>query len=106
LIRAYLDRWACEEDHRFTKQSFALESVQVRRFTTLANLVALASLGWALLAAHAQQGHVLVEHAKSGGGASAAMLRTIVPAILQAGANIAHHESRIVRTGITERDKR
>ena len=43
LIQAYLDRWACEEGYRFTKQGFALESVQARRFATLANRVALAS---------------------------------------------------------------
>ena len=51
MIRAYLDRWACEEGYRFTKQGFDLR-VQARRFTTLQNLVALASLAWALLAAY------------------------------------------------------
>ncbi|HYW76964.1 MAG TPA: hypothetical protein VFA48_10100 [Gammaproteobacteria bacterium] len=64
LIQAYLDRWACEEGYRFTKQGFALESVQARRFATLANLVALASLALALLAAHVDRGHALVGHAK------------------------------------------
>lgn len=50
MIHAYMDRWACEEGYRFTKQGFALESVPARRFTTLQNLVALASLAWGLLA--------------------------------------------------------
>lgn len=31
LIQAYLDRWACEEGYRFTKQGFQLEGVQARR---------------------------------------------------------------------------
>ncbi|WP_421620638.1 transposase [Alkalilimnicola ehrlichii] len=60
LIQAYLDRWACEEGYRFTKQGFQLEGVQARRFSVLQNLVALASLAWALLAAYqAQAGHLM-----------------------------------------------
>lgn len=64
LIQAYLDRWACEEGYRFTKQGFALEGVQARRFSALQNLVALASLAWALLAAYQHQSQMLVAHAK------------------------------------------
>lgn len=50
MIRAYMDRWACEEGYRFTKQGFAAENVMVRAYTALKNLVALASLAWAFLA--------------------------------------------------------
>lgn len=64
LIQAYLDRWACEEGYRFSKQGFALEGVPARRFATLANLVALASLAWALLAAYQHQGERLIRHAR------------------------------------------
>ena len=52
MIQAYMDRWACEEGYRFSKQGFALEGVQARRFNTLQNLVALATLAWGLLAIH------------------------------------------------------
>jgi len=64
MIQAYLDRWACEEGYRFTKQGFDLEGVQARRFTTLQNLVALASLAWALLAAYQDRAPELVRHAQ------------------------------------------
>ena len=64
LIQAYLDRWACEEGYRFTKQGFELEAVQVRRFAVLQNLVALASLAWGLLAAYSDQAEHLREHAR------------------------------------------
>ena len=64
LIRSYLDRWACEEGYRFSKQGFALEGVQARRYTTLQNRVALASLAWALLAADQEEGGRLLEKAK------------------------------------------
>jgi len=64
LIHSYLDRWACEEGYRFSKQGFDLEGVQARRFTTLQNLVALASLAWALLAAYQEDGGRLLEKAQ------------------------------------------
>ncbi len=64
LIHSYLDRWACEEGYRFSKQGFELEGVQARRFTTLQNLVALASLAWALLAAYQEDGGRLLEKAR------------------------------------------
>ena len=64
LIHSYLDRWACEEGYRFSKQGFDLEGVQARRFTTLQNLVALASLAWALLAAYQEDGERLLEKAR------------------------------------------
>jgi len=64
LIQAYLDRWACEEGYRFSKQGFALEGVPARRFATLQNLVALASLAWALLAAYQHQCESLIRHAR------------------------------------------
>ena len=64
LIQAYLDRWACEEGYRFTKQGFELEGVPARRFPVLQNLVALASLAWALLAAYAPDAEPLVARAK------------------------------------------
>ena len=64
LIHSYLDRWACEEGYRFSKQGFDLEGVQARRFTTLQNLVALASLAWGLLAAYQGDGRRLLEKAK------------------------------------------
>jgi hypothetical protein len=64
LMQAYLDRWACEEGYRFSKQGFALEGVTARRFATLQNLVALASLAWALLAAYQRHAHTLWEKAR------------------------------------------
>ena len=64
LIHSYLDRWACEEGYRFSKQGFELEGVQARCFTTLQNLVALASLAWALLAAYQDDGGKLLEKAR------------------------------------------
>lgn len=64
LIQAYLDRWACEEGYRFTKQGFDLEGVPARRFPVLQNLVALASLAWALLAAYAPAAEPLIAKAK------------------------------------------
>ena len=64
LIQAYLDRWACEEGYRFTKQGFDMERVPARRFAVLQNLVALASLAWALLAADTSRAEALVEHAR------------------------------------------
>ena len=64
LIHSYLDRWACEEGYRFTKQGFDLEGVQARRFTTLQNLVALASLAWALLASYQEEGGKRLEKAR------------------------------------------
>lgn len=50
LIHSYLDRWACEEGYRFSKQGFALEKVMARSYTVLRNLVALALTSWAILA--------------------------------------------------------
>ena len=50
MIHAYVGRWACEEGFRFTKQGCAMEQVQARKFTTLQNLVALATLVWGMLA--------------------------------------------------------
>lgn len=64
LIQAYLDRWACEEGYRFTKQGFDLEGVTARRFPVLQNLVALASLAWAMLAADTPRAEPLVAKAR------------------------------------------
>ena len=64
MIQSYLDRWACEEGYRFSKQGFDLEGVQARRFTTLQNLVALATLAWGLLAVYQEDGERLIEKAK------------------------------------------
>jgi len=64
MIQAYMDRWACEEAYRFTKQGFQAERVQARRFATLQNLVALASLAWGFLAAYEHEAETLVEHAR------------------------------------------
>jgi len=64
MIQAYMDRWACEESYRFTKQGFQAERVQARRFATLQNLVALASLAWGFLAAYEQEAEALVERAR------------------------------------------
>lgn len=64
MIQNYLDRWACEEGYRFSKQGFDLERVSARKFTSLQNLVALASLAWALLAAYQHDGQYLLEQAK------------------------------------------
>ena len=64
LIQSYMDRWSCEEGYRFSKQGFKLESVGARRFTSLQNLVALASLAWALLADGQQDANVLLHKAK------------------------------------------
>jgi len=50
LVRQYMDRWACEEGYRLTKQGFGLEQVQARKLASLRNLVALAHMAWALLA--------------------------------------------------------
>jgi hypothetical protein len=64
LIQAYLDRWACEEGYRFSKQGFALEGVSARRFSALQNLVALASLAWALLGAYQREAEPLMSKAQ------------------------------------------
>ncbi|NDY94375.1 transposase [Wenzhouxiangella limi] len=64
MIQNYLDRWACEEGYRFSKQGFDLERVTARRFTSLQNLVALASLAWALLAAYQDDGQYLLNRAR------------------------------------------
>ena len=45
-----MDRWVCGESYRFSRQGFDLEKVQARKFTTLQNLIALASLAWGLIA--------------------------------------------------------
>jgi len=64
MIWSYMDRWACEEAYRFTKQGFQAEKVQARRFATLQNLVALASLAWGFLAAYQDEACALVSKAK------------------------------------------
>ena len=64
MIWSYMDRWACEESYRFTKQGFQAERVQARRFATLQNLVALASLAWGFLAACEQDAAALISRAK------------------------------------------
>jgi len=64
MIQAYMDRWACEEAYRFTKQGFQAERLQARRFATLQNLVALASLAWGFLAAYEHEAETLVERAR------------------------------------------
>jgi len=64
MIQAYMDRWACEEAYRFTKQGFQAERVQVRRFATLQNLVALASLAWGFLAAFEEDAEHLAIRAR------------------------------------------
>ncbi|RME60287.1 hypothetical protein D6779_02480 [Candidatus Parcubacteria bacterium] len=63
MIQAYMDRWACEEAYRFTKQGFQAERVQARRFVTLRNLAALASLAWGYLAAYEHEAEELVVRA-------------------------------------------
>ena len=60
LIQSYLDRWACEEGYRFSKQGFDLEKVQARKFTALQNLVALASLAWGLMAYYQNNAQQLI----------------------------------------------
>jgi len=57
LIHSYLDRWACEEGYRFSKQGFGLEKVQARSYKVLRNLVALATISWAMLAKEQEQKH-------------------------------------------------
>lgn len=64
LIHSYLDRWACEEGYRFSKQGFGMERVQARNYTVLRNLVALAHASWALLAQAQQQAEVLIARAR------------------------------------------
>ncbi len=64
LMQAYLDRWACEEGYRFSKQGFALEKMLVRKFASLQNLIALATLAWGLLAYHQTDGSRLLKKAK------------------------------------------
>ena len=64
LMQAYMDRWACEEGYRFSKQGFGLEKVQSRKLTSLQNLVALATLAWGLLAYYQHQGQRLLQRAK------------------------------------------
>ena len=64
LMQAYLDRWACEEGYRFSKQGFDLEKVQCRKLTSLENVVALATLAWGLLAYYQQEGQILLQQAK------------------------------------------
>lgn len=64
LIHSYLDRWACEEGYRFSKQGFSLERVQARSYRVLRNLVALATVSWALLAETQHQAEELVNKGK------------------------------------------
>jgi hypothetical protein len=64
LMQCYMDRWACEEGYRFSKQGFDLEKVQVRKLSSLQNLVALANLAWGLLAYYQEQGKTLIAKAK------------------------------------------
>ena len=64
LIRTYISRWTVEEGYRFSKQGFNLEKVQARKLAALQNLVALATLAWGLLAAHQQDGQVLIDKAQ------------------------------------------
>jgi len=64
LIHSYLDRWACEEGYRFSKQGFSLERVQARSYQVLRNLVAAATMGWALLAENQHQAEELEKKGK------------------------------------------
>lgn len=64
LMQCYLDRWACEEGYRFSKQGFDLEKVQARSLSSLQNLVALATLAWGLLAYYQDDGGKLLAKAK------------------------------------------
>jgi hypothetical protein len=64
LMQSYMDRWACEEGYRFSKQGFDLEKVQARKLSSLQNLVALANLAWGLLAYYQEQGKTLIAKAK------------------------------------------
>lgn len=64
LIHSYMDRWACEEGYRFSKQGFALEQVQARHYKALRNLVALATASWALLAQEQQHAEDLLQQGK------------------------------------------
>lgn len=64
LIHSYLDRWACEEGYRFSKQGFGLEQVQARGYRVLRNLVALAVASWALLAEEQDHSDTLIQHGR------------------------------------------
>ncbi len=64
LIHSYLDRWACEEGYRFSKQGFGLERVQARSYKVLRNLVALAMASWALLAEEQHRAEELIQRGK------------------------------------------
>lgn len=64
LIQSYMDRWSCEEGYRFTKQGFSLEQVMARSYTTLRNLVALATVSWALLSENQHDSHELIRRGK------------------------------------------
>jgi len=64
LIHNYLDRWACEEGYRFSKQGFDFERVQARSYTVLRNLVALAMVSWAMLAQEQHQSEELIQRGK------------------------------------------
>jgi hypothetical protein len=64
LIHSYMDRWACEEGYRFSKQGFGLEQVMARKYKVLRNLVALANTSWALLAEQQNRAEKLIVHSK------------------------------------------
>jgi len=64
LIQSYMDRWSCEEGYRFTKQGFSLEQVMTRNYTALRNLVALATVSWALLSEEQHDSHELIKRGK------------------------------------------
>lgn len=64
LIQSYMDRWSCEEGYRFSKQGFSLEKVMARSYITLRNLVALATVSWALLSEEQHESHDLITRGK------------------------------------------
>lgn len=64
LIHSYLDRWACEEGYRFSKQCFELERVQARSYKVLRNLVALAMVSWAMLAEEQHNAEELIQRGR------------------------------------------
>lgn len=64
LIHSYLDRLACEEGCRFSKQGFDFERVQTRSYTVLRNHVALAMVSWAMLTEEQHQAEELIARGK------------------------------------------
>ena len=41
IVEIYLTRWKCDESFRYIKQSYNLEDIRVRHYTSIRNMVAL-----------------------------------------------------------------